>query len=289
MGSPPRLAAFVSGAAVVAFVTANGFSGDVAVALPAGSSTGPRATLSASCVRTVVAAGDMEGIGAVRATGRLAVSLHPGLIAALGDEQYPAGSFADFRRYYATSGWGRLKARTRPVPGNHEYLTRGAAGYFAYFNNPPRYYAYDLGCGWRAYALNSEIGLAKEARWLRRDLAAHPRARVLAYWHRPFISSGVGRGTPSMVALWRAFLGRPTIVLNGHRHNYERLGSRHRIREFVVGTGGSTDGRFRRTPAAGSARRVARTPGVLRLRLSRGSYTWSFRNTSNRTLDSGSG
>ena len=29
--------------------------------------------------------------------------------------------------------WGRFKWRTRPVPGNHDYLTAGAAPYFAYF------------------------------------------------------------------------------------------------------------------------------------------------------------
>jgi hypothetical protein len=112
---------------------------------------------------------------------------------------------------------------------------------------------------------------------------------VLAYWHRPFLSSGKGRGTPAMVALWSAFQGRPTIVLNGHRHNYERLSPRHRIREFVVGTGGATDGRFRSKAVSGSARRIQHTPGVLLLRLRVGSYTWSFRDTSNKTRDSGSG
>ena len=30
--------------------------------------------------------------------------------------------------------WGRLKSITRPVAGNHEYGTPGAAGYFDYFN-----------------------------------------------------------------------------------------------------------------------------------------------------------
>jgi hypothetical protein len=28
---------------------------------------------------------------------------------------------------------GRFKERTKPVPGNHEYYTEGARGYFEYF------------------------------------------------------------------------------------------------------------------------------------------------------------
>jgi len=31
------------------------------------------------------------------------------------------------------------------VPGNHEYMTSGAAGYFEYFSDTPSYYAYTLG------------------------------------------------------------------------------------------------------------------------------------------------
>jgi hypothetical protein len=201
----------------------------------------PRAKVSSTCLKSIVAAGDMAGVPEPKATGQLAVRLNPNLVLTLGDEQYPTGSLAAFNLHYAKTGWGRLKARTRPVPGNHEYGTAGALGYFIYFNHPPHYYAFYAGCGWRAYALDSEINLAKEAVWLRRDLAAHPHAPVIAYWHRPFLSSGVKHGGDiHMVALWSALLGRNAIVLNGHEHNYERFAPRHGIREFVVGTGGSS-------------------------------------------------
>lgn len=80
-------------------------------------------------------------------------------------------------------------------------MTPGASGYFTYFGHPPAYYAYDVGCGWRGYALNSEVGIADQARWLRVDLAAHAMASVLAYWHKPRYSSGTKHGalqpTPS--------------------------------------------------------------------------------------------
>src|SRR5215207_6445316 len=52
-----------------------------------------------------------------------------GTIATLGDNVYPNGTAEEFARCYAPS-WGRHTARTRPAPGNHDYKTPGAAGYF---------------------------------------------------------------------------------------------------------------------------------------------------------------
>ena len=50
--------------------------------------------------------------------------------------QAPRGELAEYQSptgYRAS--WGRLKAKTYPTPGNHEYLdpAGGAAGYFGYF------------------------------------------------------------------------------------------------------------------------------------------------------------
>ena len=55
-------------------------------------------------------------------------------VLALGDLQYVNGSLALFNRYYDPKmGRGKgLKAKTYPAPGNHEYLTSGATGYFDY-------------------------------------------------------------------------------------------------------------------------------------------------------------
>ena len=65
------------------------------------------------------------------ATASLARRLGPDLVLTLGDHQYQSGSTAEFQGYAAT--WGALRAITRPALGNHEYLTRGAAGYYDYF------------------------------------------------------------------------------------------------------------------------------------------------------------
>ena len=238
--------------------------------------------------RVLVAAGDMNRLAETRLTGAVATRAHPDLVLTLGDQQYPAGSLADYRRMYDTTPWGRLKHRTRPVPGHHEYDTPGARGYFGYFGVQP-YYAYDIGLGWRGYALNSFLDVAQQARWLRADLSRHPQAAVVATWSDPLSSSGTRHGgEPRMRPLWAALAGHRGLVLSGHEHNYERFAPRDRLRAFVVGTGGRANYPFGR-PVAGSQRRITDTPGVLVLRLrSGGGYGWAFTDTANRVLDSGS-
>ena len=55
-----------------------------------------------------------------------------GTVVTLGDNVYPDGTTTQFTDCYQPT-WGRHKARTRPSPGNHEYHTPDAAGYFEYF------------------------------------------------------------------------------------------------------------------------------------------------------------
>src|SRR2546430_14459100 len=61
-----------------------------------------------------------------------------------------------------------FKARTKPVPGNHDYLTTGASGYFNYFGaaagqSGKGYYSYDLGT-WHVVARSEERRVGKECR-----------------------------------------------------------------------------------------------------------------------------
>src|SRR5205823_10800267 len=84
----------------------------------------------------------------------------PGTVFALGDNAYPNGSSSDYANCYAPT-WGRHKARTRPIPGNHDYVSHDSSGYFGYFGaaagDPAKgYYSYDLGA-WHIIALNSQI------------------------------------------------------------------------------------------------------------------------------------
>ena len=76
----------------------------------------------------------------------------------LGDIQYEDGAYSKFLDSYDKS-WGRVKSITKPAPGNHEYQSGNADGYYQYFGaaagDPAKgYYSYDLG-GWHMVALNS--------------------------------------------------------------------------------------------------------------------------------------
>ncbi len=207
----------------------------------------------------LVGAGDIADctdLSGAEATAKLLEQI-PGTVMAVGDLAYPDGSKENLACYDKT--WGRVKARTRPAPGNHEFHAAGARPYFAYFGAAagPKdgYYSYELGT-WHILALNSEckdIGGcdagSREVKWLRADLAAHPAACTLAYFHKPLFSSGSAHGNdPEMKALWQALYdAHAEVVVNGHDHNYERFApqnpdgasdSARGIREFVVGTGG---------------------------------------------------
>ena len=116
----------------------------------------------------------------------------------LGDNSNDNGTEADYH-CFDRSSWGRMMARLRPTPGNHDYgVDKLLPFYYLYFPNagPPRlgYSAYDFG-GWRIYSLNSEL-VSPELRqqqlsWLEQDLHTHSKKRcTLAYFHRPPFSSG---------------------------------------------------------------------------------------------------
>lgn len=175
-----------------------------------------------------------------RATSDLLVGAGYEAVLGLGDLQYEDGAFSKFGASYDPS-WGRVKAVTHPAPGNHEYLTAGAAGYYQYFGaaagDPAKgYYSFDL-AGWHLIALNSNCsavggcgaGSAQE-QWLRADLAAHASATcTLAYWHHPRFSSGEHESDSTYQALWQALYdANADLVLVGHDHDYERFAPQRR-------------------------------------------------------------
>src|SRR5688572_26267918 len=188
----------------------------------------------------------------------------PGTVLVLGDAVYPSGSESEFLDCYEPN-WGRHKNRTRPTPGNSEYDTPDASGYFAYFGpaagRPGEgYYSYDLG-DWHVVALNSACrrigGCSADqpmVQWLKQDLAANRKTCTLAYFHHPLFSSGTHGNDPRMRASWRAlFEADADVVLSGHDHIYERFAPqapdghsdlKRGIRQFVVGTGGASHGQI---------------------------------------------
>jgi hypothetical protein len=253
----------------------------------------------------LVGAGDIANCdpAGAEATARLLDHIE-GTVITLGDHAYPDGTPADFERCYEPT-WGRHKARTRPSPGNHDYHTRGAAAYYAYFgdNAGPAgqdYYSYSLGA-WHIVSLNSSIDAgprSPQAEWLRAELAANSAVCTLAYWHHPLFSSGAVHGNNAkMQTIWDILdEAGADVVVAGHEHTYERfapqtaagVADQNGIRQFVVGTGGA--GRY----AFGdlqpnSETRSNDTFGVLKLTLRAASYQWQFVPVEAETLsDSGS-
>ena len=81
---------------------------------------------------TLVGAGDIGWCGSDGGPEQTAALLDTisGTVFTAGDNAYFSGTTLDFTQCYQPS-WGRHKGRTRPTPGNHEYIGPGALGYFA--------------------------------------------------------------------------------------------------------------------------------------------------------------
>ncbi|WP_130511326.1 metallophosphoesterase family protein [Krasilnikovia cinnamomea] len=263
-----------------------------------------------AAVPVLVGAGDIATCEST-ADNRTAalVAAQPGTVFTLGDNAYPDGTAADFRRCYGP-GWGRFRARTRPAVGNHEYHVAGARPYFDYFGAAagPRgrgYYSFNVG-SWHVVVLNTNCGEVScrsgsaQQRWLRTDLAASGARCTVALAHHPLFTS-VARHPPAtatrpLVRTLRA--AGVEVLLAGHNHTYERFAPQDAdgrsdpvrgIRAFVVGTGGAPLHTFGRR-AANSQVRNDRTYGVLRLTLAPGAYRWQFLGVpGSRFTDSGSG
>jgi acid phosphatase type 7 len=259
----------------------------------------------------VVAVGDMAcqpGASVTRnhcqdaATARLARKYHPRWVFALGDLQYDAGRLTEFRRVYAHS-WGSSKSITKPIPGNHEYRTSGASGYFDYWRGrtrTPGYYAFDVDHRqWRVYALNSNcsyVSCAAEAHWLDRDMTRHPRRCSAMLMHHARYSSGEEHGDQTQVGpFWRiAIKHHADLALAAHDHIYERFqrmdAAGHPnptgMTSFVSGTGGE-ELHGLRPRHTGSQASYNHRPGVLVLKLGSGSFAWMYKTIDGDTIDSG--
>ena len=259
----------------------------------------------------LVGAGDIadcRDLSGAEATANLLDKI-PGTVMAVGDLAYPDGTAANFECYDKT--WGRMKNRTRPAPGNHEFHSTGATYYFQYFGEaagePGKgYYSYELGT-WHIVVLNSECVAAggcdaasAQGRWLREDLAAHPVACTLAYFHKPLFSSGGTHGNDLLMKpLWDAlYEANADVIVNGHDHDYERFApqtpdgaadSSRGIREFVVGTGGKNLRPFG-VVGANSEVHSIEAFGILKLTLLPGRYQWEFIPQAGKSFtDSGAG
>jgi calcineurin-like phosphoesterase family protein len=286
-------------------------SGSSVVAPHGGKRAQPTANQSNADDPVLIGAGDIADctdLAGAEATAKI-LEANPGTVMAIGDLAYPDGTKENFSCYDRT--WGRVKARTRPAVGNHEFHSTSATFYFQYFGSvagdfKDGFYSYDLGT-WHIIVLNSECAEvggcntgSREEKWLRADLAAHPAACTLAYFHKPLFSSGAKHGNdleiqPFFQALYDA---HADVVVAGHDHDYERFApqtptgtadARLGIREIVAGTGGKSHRPFA-DPRPNSEVRDDTAFGVLKLTLHAKGYDWQFIPEPGKTFtDAGSG
>jgi len=272
--------------------------------------TGPTGSTGTPITELFVGAGDIgyAGLDGAKLTGQILNTIG-GQVFTAGDNAYMNATAAEVQRNYDPY-WGPHKARTRPVPGNHEYDPPGDPNnYFDYFGAlaGPRglgYYSYEVG-DWHVIALNSALrtqgGFANgsaQIDWLKADLAQHQNTGcTVAIWHHPLFSSGQNGNAGFTRDAWTwLYQAGVEIVINGHDHSYERFAPQtpdgifdpNGIREFVVGTGGAVPYGFSSIQPNSERRlsgEVHSSPGnnmfgVLKLTLTTGSYSWEFVTTS---------
>ena len=231
----------------------------------------------------------------------------------LGDNVYPDGTIDEFFRCYEPT-WGRFKARTLPVVGNHDWRTANAAGFRSTFArrfaaDSPLWYSVDvegrgsdgLPARWHVVVLDSDCDKvdcgagSPQHSWLQADLKKHAATKcTLALFHHPRFSSGPHGDAEPMVPLWSVLdQGGVDLVLAGHDHTYERfpaLGSKGDvvvgagITSMVVGTGGKSHYPIV-VPRAHSIVRDAGAFGVLQLQLHSEGWNSRFLSVSGAEAD----
>ena len=220
----------------------------------------------------------------------------PGTVFVLGDNVNPSGSAANYTSCY-TPTWGRHKARTRAVVGNHEYDVAGASAFYNYFkptvgDSAKYYYSFDLGPYWHVIVLNNTASVANgagsvEEQWLKADLAANTKPCTIAMFHYPlFFSSDdpTWHSASGVLPFWiDLYNANAEIVLNGQQYDYERfapqdaganLDPARGIRSFNPGTGGYATSMP--TSVAPNTEAISDAYGVLKLTLGPDSYIWDF-------------
>ncbi|MFD0725332.1 pre-peptidase C-terminal domain-containing protein [Lysobacter brunescens] len=262
-----------------------------------GYTAGTRALALSTVV--VAGAGDLcdSTPGDCKATSDLIVNINPVAVFTAGDNAYSNGTLSEFNTRYDPN-WGRFKSKTKPTPGNHEYGTANAAGYFDYFNGSgvqtglagdrsKGYYSWDVG-DWHFVALNTMSGgtiSSTQLAWLKQDLAANTKPCTAAYFHHPRWSTGNYTGYSGVQSAYtELYAAKADLILVGHDHNYQRSKKINAsgavaadgFRQILVGTGGRDFYPFGSTNTTIAEVRNANTWGVLKLTLSATDYVADF-------------
>ncbi len=192
-----------------------------------------------------------------------------------GDNAYPAGAPADFQAKFfgvyqgifqaaATAPPAPTTGLPKPVyatPGNHDWMTSGAAGFAGGFVMPENgpagvpaesFYTFDVdGVHFVAFDSMFAINLASTAQktairdWLLADLDARVNAVTVVFDHHPAFTAGPHMNEFEMQKMqsdWFPLFAAHGVdlLLSGHDHFYERNTPQQGLTSYVTGAGGGS-------------------------------------------------
>lgn len=278
---------------------------------PAPEPTGTPATTATASVTpplTFAIIGDYgTGDSHERAVARLVASWDPAFVVTAGDDYYARAGGSGTNKYRRSTGafygmWLPGSETTRndffPVLGNHDYSDAGLRYYLRYFDLPgpgfvsssgnERYYDFTWGQV-HFFMLDSNPGerdgtgkTSKQAKWLKRELAASMSQWNIVVDHHPPYSSDSKHGSTAALQWPFASWGADAVV-SGHAHTYERI-SRSGIVYFVNGLGGAARYGFD-TRVRGSAKRYNANWGAQKVTVDDGGITFAFYSVSGKLVD----
>ncbi len=172
-----------------------------------------------------------------------------GKLVSLGDNQYQDGELRQFKASYDPS-YGRVKGKTLPTCGNHEYRDSGGRGYESYFGRSCKWYTALLGPGVRVILLDTNVGMdpgSAQYAFVRDTLESSREKCVFLAGHHPRYSVGKHGNNGSVDPIWDLGVrSGASAMFSGHDHNGQRWAPQGAdsgekaggLVQFVSGAGG---------------------------------------------------
>ena len=147
----------------------------------------------------------------------------------------------DWNEWFAAGSFIHSEIPAIAVPGNHEYRYLDGSVYsqdevlsvqwnaqFGFPKNGPR--GLEKTCYYIDYpdlkiiALNSNVAIKRQAKWLREILKSNDKKWIVVTYHHPLFSASTGRDNPEIRSLWQPIFEEYNIdlALQGHDHSYAR-------------------------------------------------------------------
>jgi hypothetical protein len=232
-----------------------------------------------------------------KATSDLALSSSVTAVVTLGDNQYEKGELGQFRESYDAS-WGRVKSKTYPTCGNHEYKASSTAyGFREYFGRTCSVRKVTIG-SWDWILLDTNKSLSSSSTQyakVKSYLTNSTKRCIGIVGHHPRYSSGPhGNDYDRMDKVWDlAHDQGVTVFASGHDHSYQRYDPRNKYSkttstgmvQLISGAGGKNITGIDGTPSSALERYVG-VPGVLELTLGSDRATGAYRGIDGEVHDS---